>query len=96
MGHSTVSGIIDDTCEALWTSLQPKYMSRPSSLSEWKHVSGGFNEIWKFPPCVEAVGGRHLVMQVPASSRSTVYNYKGTHSIVLMAVCDTHYCFTSP
>ena len=33
-------------------------------------------------------------MQAPACSGSTFYEYKGTHSIVLMSMCDTHYCFT--
>ena len=94
VGHSTVSGIIDSTCDALWNVLLPQYMLRPTTPSEWKRVSQGFEQIWNFPHCVGAIDGKHVVMQAPACSGSTFYNYKGTHSIVLMAVCDAHYCFT--
>ena len=32
-----------------------------------------------------------IVMQAPTRSGSTVFKYKNTHSIVLMAVCDSNY-----
>ena len=45
VGHSTVSGIIDATCDALWRVLTPEYMRRPTSAEEWRRVSDGFCHI---------------------------------------------------
>ena len=48
VGHSTVSGIIHSTCDALWNVLLPQYMPRPSTAAEWKHVSEGFEKYGTF------------------------------------------------
>ena len=40
-----------------------------------------------------AIDCKHIVMQAPVNSGSSFFDYKGTHSVVLLAVCDAHYHF---
>ena len=48
----------------------------------------------EFPNCIGAIDGKHIVMQPPADAGSYYYNYKNTHSIVLMAVAGRDYDFS--
>lgn len=63
----------------------------PSSEDEWEKIACKYNELWNFPHCIGAIDGKHVVMNAPPNSGSIYYNYKNTHSIVLMGIADAEY-----
>ena len=93
LGRSTVCTIVRETCSVIWKVLSPVFVRLPSSEDEWKGISDGFYKQWNFPNCLGAIDGKHVVIQAPKGAGSTFFNYKGTHSIVLLAVCDAYYRF---
>ncbi|XP_004205962.2 uncharacterized protein LOC101240376 [Hydra vulgaris] len=95
MSPSVVGRIINETCRAIWVSLfKKKYIDPPSSEKELKKIATNFENRWNFPHCLGANNGKHVVMQAPGCSGSSFYNYKKTHSIVLLAVCNVKYQFS--
>ncbi len=63
------------------------------SAEKCREVSDGFMSRWDFPNCLGAVDGKHIKIVPPANSGSLYFNYKGFHSIVLMAVVDAQHNF---
>jgi hypothetical protein len=66
----------------------------PPDEQKWKSMANEFRTRWNFPNCIGAVDGKHVVIQAPNSCGSMYYNYKGTQSIVLMALADANLKFT--
>ena len=93
IGKSTIVNIVPEVCEAVWKRLQPIYMAAPTA-DDWINIAQGFQDAWQFPHCIGAVDGKHVVIQAPPNTGSAFFNYKGTFSIVLMALADHLYCFT--
>ncbi|XP_018377830.1 PREDICTED: uncharacterized protein LOC108770655, partial [Trachymyrmex cornetzi] len=93
IGHNTVSKIIAETCEQIWTILKEEIFLQPNETN-WQTIAEKFNEQWNFPHCIGAIDGKHIVIQAPPNSGSCFYNYKGNHNINLLAISDAKYRFT--
>lgn len=66
----------------------------PNTPDGWKKIAEKFEEETYFRNCIGAIDGRHMAIQNPVGAGSVYHNYKGFFSIVLLAVCDSNYCFT--
>ena len=91
VGVTTVSRIVPEVCTAIWETMKEKYMSIPQSAAEWEEIAKGFEQRWGYPHCIGAIDGKLVIMRAPAKSGSLYFNYKGTFSVVLMALVDA-YC----
>ena len=87
-----VGRVVQETCKAIWDRLLDNgFMTAPTTEEGWKTIADDFETRWNCPHAVGALDGKHVVMNAPARSASAYYNYKGTHSIVLMGVSDAKY-----
>lgn len=93
MGVLTIAKVIHETCMVLWEELQPTEMTPPTK-ENWLEIGEGFYTKTQFPKCVGAVDGKHIRLQCPNNSGTKYYNYKHFFSLVLLAICDSNYCFT--
>ncbi|CAL4245265.1 unnamed protein product, partial [Meganyctiphanes norvegica] len=65
----------------------------PSSEVDWKEISYQFQRDWDFPNCLGALDGKHIKIQTPSNEGPLYFNYKGYHSIGLLAVANAKYEF---
>ncbi|XP_071628812.1 uncharacterized protein [Temnothorax longispinosus] len=93
VGLTTAANIISETCQALWNNLSSIVLPADLSEDKWLTVANNFADKWNFPHCIGAIDGKHIIIQCPAKAGSSYYNYKGSHSVVLLAICDANYIF---
>ena len=70
------------------------YVKMPTTEDEWRLIAANFMHKWQFPNCIGALDGKLVVMTSPSNSDSLYFNYKGTMSMVLMAMVDADLKFT--
>ncbi|XP_008183391.1 protein ALP1-like [Acyrthosiphon pisum] len=92
LGFSTVREIVKEVCDAIWNRLGPIVMPPPTE-EMWKNVAAKYKKMWHFPNCIGAIDGKHINIQCPINAGSTYYNYKGSYSVVLLALVDADYKF---
>lgn len=93
VGVTTISNIVPEVCEAIWTTMLEIYMPIPKSPEDWKQISTEFAQKWNYPNCIGALDGKHIIIQAPGNSASLYYNYKHSFSIILLALVDASYRF---
>ena len=74
--------------EALWTVLSPVYLKIPTSEEKWLAIAEKYHSIWNLPNCIGSLDGKHIYIQACREAGSMFYNYKQTHSIILMVLCN--------
>ena len=89
VGHSTIGLNVVDTCKALCNVLSAESMKLPRTREEWYNISEDFEKRWNLPNCIVALDGKHVNIDI-GNAGSTYFNYKGTNSIVFMALVDAH------
>lgn len=94
IGESTSRGIIHEVCDVLWAELKGEFLPELTT-ADWARNASQFYQLWNLPNCCGAVDGKHVKIECPPNSGSQFFNYKGDHSINLMAVCDANYKFLS-
>ncbi|XP_073401160.1 uncharacterized protein [Dendrobates tinctorius] len=94
IGISTLSGIVAETCQALWNVLCPEFMPLPTA-EKWLENAEKFWTVCSFPNCLGAVDGKRIRIIKPKRTGSEYYNYKKYFSTVLMAISDADCMFVA-
>ena len=86
-----ISYIVKGVCDAIVKFMVPIYIKVPNSVDEWLEIAQKFKDRWNFPHALGAIDGKHIVIQKRKNGGSYFYNYKHTHSVILIAIAGPDY-----
>lgn len=89
----TISRIIPEMCRVIYEVLRNEYLQIPTTSAEWQKIADNYFELWNVPNCIGAMDGRHIEFKAPLSDGSLYHNYKGSNSIILLALVNANYQF---
>ena len=88
---NTVSYIVKGCCKAIVERMASNFIKVPSTEPEWLDISKRFEQKWNFPHALGAIDSKRVRIQKPKNGGSFYYNYKHTHSIILIATAGPEY-----
>ena len=93
VAHNTISKIVLEVSNAIVAEFAMEVISCPTTPQEWRAIADVFAAKWQFFHVLGALDGKHVQIRCPPNGGSLYYNYKGFHSIILMALVDAEYKF---
>ena len=67
------------------------FVKTPSSEQKWLEISKKFETRWSYLQALGTTDGKHVTIGKPSNAGSYYYNYKHTHSIILLAIACLEY-----
>ena len=89
----TINRFVPEVCDAIIRAYRDEVMTCPTSPVDWLEVEYVFHWRWNIPHALGALDGKHIPIRCPQWGGSLYHNYKGFHSIVLLALVDGDYKF---
>ena len=90
VGKTSVWRCFHEFVAAVNDVLLPIHIKLPSS-SELKQISDDYEWRYCFPMAIGSIDGTHIPVRAPLEQAADYYNYKGWHSTLTLAICDSKY-----
>ena len=94
ISRKAISYIVEQVAAAIIKILGETRLKIPNTTDEWLTISQKFKEPGNFPNGLGCVDGKYIALQQSKSSGSHSRNYKGTESIILVAMVGPEYEFS--